>query len=71
MTNEERKNLYERLHSGVRIMTDKVEKISREKDSWSIMELYQLADIMKDMSEVEKNLAKAHALYCENTEETY
>ena len=36
-----------------------------------MMELYQLADIMKDMSEVEKNLAKAHALYCENTEETY
>ena len=68
MTNEERKNLYERLHSGVRMMTDKVEKISREKDSWSMMELYQLADIMKGMSEVEKNLAKAHALY---TEETY
>lgn len=37
----------------------------------TMMELYQLADIMKDMSEVEKNLAKAHALYCENTEETY
>jgi hypothetical protein len=53
------------------MMIDKVEKISREKDSWSMMELYQLADIMKDMSEVEKNLAKAHALYCENTEETY
>ena len=71
MTNEERKNLYERFHSGVRMMIDKVEKVSREKDSWTLMEMYQMADIMKDMSETEKNIAKAHMLYCENPEETY
>lgn len=71
MTNEERKNLYDRMHSGARMMIEKIEKISREKESWSMMELYQIADIMKDMSELEKNLAKAHAIYCENSDETY
>jgi hypothetical protein len=50
---------------------DRVEKVCREKDSWTLMEMYQMADIMKDMAETEKNVAKAHAIYCENTEESY
>lgn len=71
MTTEERKMLYDRFHSGVRMFLDKIEKISREKDTWTLSEMSYVADIMKDMSEVEKNIAKAYMYYCEHTEETF
>lgn len=71
MTNEERKNMYERFHSGVKMYLDRIEKISREKATWTMTELGDIADIMKDMSEVEKNIAKAHMIYCDHDEETY
>lgn len=71
MTSEERKNLYDRFHSGVKMFMDKIEKISREKESWALSEMYQVADIMKDMAETEKAIAKAHCIYSEHTEEMY
>lgn len=71
MTTEERKMLYDRFHSGVRMFMDKIEKIAKEKNSWTLDEMYQVADIMKDMAETEKCIAKAHYMYCEKSEEMY
>lgn len=71
MTAEERRILYDKMHSGVRMFADKIEKISREKDNWSMAEMYQMADILKDMAETEKCLAKAHYMYSEHPEEVY
>lgn len=71
MTTEERKMLYDRFHSGALMMTERLERICKEKATWTFSEMSYVADIMKDMSEVEKNIAKAHMYYCEHTEETF
>lgn len=71
MTSEERKKLYDDFHSGVRMMMDKIEKIAREKSAWSLMEMGELADIMKDLAMTEKALSKANHYYSEHSEEVY
>ena len=71
MTSEERKKLYDDFHSGVRMMMDKLEKVSRAKDSMTISEMGEIADIMKDLSVVEKSIAKAHHCYSEKSDESF
>lgn len=71
MTYEERKKLYDDFHSGVRMMMDKLEKIAREKEGWTLCEMGQLADIMKDLATTEKGIAKAHYMYSEKTDEVF
>ena len=71
MTSEERAKLYEDFHSGVRMMMDKLEKIVKEKEGWSLSEMGCLADIMKDLSMTEKGIAKANYYYSEHSEEVY
>lgn len=71
MTTEERKKLYDDFHSGVRMMMDKVEKMAREKASWNLCEMGQLADIMKDLAMTEKGIAKAHHVYSERPDESF
>lgn len=71
MTSEERKKLYDDFHSGVRMMMDKLEKVAREKNAWSLSEMGMLADIMKDLAMTEKGIAKANKYYCEHSEDMY
>lgn len=71
MTHEERIKLFNDFHSGVRMFMDKIEKISREKQTWTLMELGEVADIIKDLSKTEKNIAKTHMIYSAHSEETY
>lgn len=71
MTNEDRHKLYEDFHSGVRMMMDKLEKIARSEDAMTLAEMGELADMMKDMSYVEKNIAKAHYCYSEKSDKVY
>ena len=71
MTNEERMKLFNDFHSGVRMMMDKIEKISREKQTWTLMELGEIADIMQDLAKVEKCIAKSHMIYAAHSEEVY
>lgn len=71
MTSEERMKLYDDFHSGVRMMMDKVTEICKKKDSWKLYEIYMMADIMKDMADTEKSVAKAHYMYCEKSDESY
>lgn len=71
MTSEERARLYEDFHSGVRMMMDKLEKIAKEKEGWSLSEMGCLADIMKDLAMTEKGIAKSNYYYSEHSEEVY
>lgn len=71
MTYEERYKLYCDFHSGVRMMMDKVEKVAREKSSWSLSDLSEMSDIMKDLASSEKDIAKANHYYSEHSEEVY
>ena len=71
MNTEERKKLYNDFHSGVRMMMDKIEKIAKEKGAWTLSEMGELADMMKDLAMTEKGIAKAHMYYSEHSEETF
>lgn len=71
MTHEERHKLYCDFHSGVRMMMDKIEKIAREKNAWTLSEMGELSDIMKDLAMTEKSIAKAHYYYSEKSDEVY
>lgn len=71
MMHEERIRLYDDFHAGVRMMMDKIEKMAREKASWSLSEMGYLADIMKDLAKTEKCIAIAHEHYSEHSEELY
>ena len=71
MTSEERMKLYSDFHSGVRMMMDKLEKIARADVAMTLSEMGELADIMKDLSCVEKNIAKAHHCYSEKSDKVY
>ena len=71
MTSEERRKLYCDFHDGVRMMMDKLEKVAKTKDAWSLSEMGELADIMKDLAMTEKYIAKAHYIYSEHSEEVY
>lgn len=71
MTHEERHKLYCDFHSGVRMMMDKIEKIAREKNAWTLSEMGELSDIMKDLAMTEKAIAKAYHYYSEKSDEVY
>lgn len=71
MNTEERAKLYDDFHSGVRMMMDKLEKIARGESAMTMAEMGGLADIMKDLSYVEKNIAKAHHCYAEKSDKVY
>ena len=71
MTTEERMKLYSDFHDGVRMMMDRLEKAARSKDAWTLCEMGQMADIMKDLAMTEKAIAKAHYYHSEHSEETY
>ena len=53
------------------MMMDKIEKVAKAKSSWTLAEMGDLADIMKDLAMTEKGIAKAHCIYSEHTEEMY
>ena len=46
------------LQKGVKMFVKELERLSREK-TMGLSEAFALSDMLKDMSEVEKNLAKA------------
>lgn len=61
MTQEEIKELHHKMHKGVEMMIETLEEAGKEKtSSWE--ELMNMSDILKDMSEVEKNLINAEKI---------
>lgn len=71
MTTEERIKLYDDFHSGVRMMMDKIEKIAKSEDKWSLDQMGKLADMIKDLAVTEKSIAKANYCYSEHSEKVY
>lgn len=65
------KILKERVCSGIEMILEKSEKIGREKKEWSLQELSEASDIIKDMAESLKNLAKMHHYLSEHSMEKY
>ena len=47
------------MHKGVKMFNQELEEIAQGKKEFSWEEMMNMSDILKDMSEVEKNLAKA------------
>lgn len=58
MTREERIAFRDKLSHKAKFLVEKLEKACSEPMGWP--EMMDAADIIKDMSEVEKNLAKTH-----------
>ena len=58
MTVEEKKEMYSHLESGSKKLLEKVVAYMSEHDKLTWREMLDIADIMKDVSEIEKNVAK-------------
>lgn len=71
MTAEEIKELSHRIHKGLEMVSEKAEKIGREKSEWSLCELGEIADIEKDMAKTLKYLIKIHIMTNEHSIEKY
>lgn len=71
MTNEDKSKIMSALVSGMSMLVDKLETVGRSKSEWTMGEMGCLADIMKDISETYKNIAKTHYLYSEHSDERY
>ena len=56
MTKDEIKEMRCDMHKGVKMFNQELEDIARGKKEFSWKEMMQMSDILKDMSEVEKNL---------------
>lgn len=65
------KVLKDRICAGIEMILEKSEKIGREKKEWSIEEVSKASDIVKDMAEALKDLAKVHYLLSEHSEERF
>lgn len=51
--------LHNDMRKGSQMLVERIEKIAKEQDKFSWQELMYMADIIKDLFEAEKNLAKA------------
>lgn len=58
MTHEEKIARREKLYHKARTLMERLEKACAEPMGWA--EMMDASDIIKDMSEVEKNMAKVH-----------
>lgn len=68
MTHDE---LKAKIYSGLDMVLEKAEKIGKVKAEMTIDELGKMSDILKDVSEAHKNMAKAHMIYSEHSPERY
>lgn len=71
MTSEEIKEMTHRIHRGLDMVSEKAEKIGKEKSEWSLCELGQIADIEKDIAKTLKYLIKIHIMTEEHSIEKY
>lgn len=60
-----------RICSGINMVLEKAEKIGREKREWSLEEVGEMSDIVKDMAEALKDIAKTHYYLSEHSIEKF
>ena len=63
--------LCEKVEHAAHTIIEKADTIYKTKPAWSVDELGKFADIVKDVSEIHKNVAKAHYLLTEHSMERY
>lgn len=71
MTREEIESIKKRIVSGWDMVMQLSEKIGKEKNEWSLCDLYKASDIVKDQSETFKNLIKVERMIAESGLEKY
>lgn len=71
MTHEEICELKNKIYDGVKMVTEKAEKVGKEKKEYSLEDLGKMSDVVKDCAEAIKDLAKAHYYMAEHSEEKY
>ena len=71
MTQEEYKKIHQRIVSGLDMVSEKAEKIGREKSEWSLCEVGEVADIVKDIAKSFKCLLKAEMYVSDGSVEKY
>ena len=71
MTHEEIHEIEEQYHITTKGIMNKVTEICKTKKSWSLVELGEITDIVKDLSEIHKNIAKVYHLMSEKSLETF
>lgn len=60
-----------RICAGISMVLEKSEKIGREKREWSLEEVGEMSDIVKDMTEALKDIAKTHYYLSEHSIEKF
>lgn len=63
MLSSEKQELFNRIHHKITALMCNIEKFSEENKELSIQEMMYMSDMLKDISEVEKNIAKAYKIY--------
>lgn len=71
MTIDEIEKMSKRIYAGLDMVSEKAEKIGREKAEWSLCDLGMMADIEKDMAKSFKSLVKVHRMLSEHSIEKY
>lgn len=52
--------LHNKMHTGSKMILERVENVCRTQSNFTWTELMYMADILKDLAEMEAALAKAH-----------
>ena len=71
MTHDEIEKMSKRIYNGLDMISEKAEKIGREKAEWSLYDLGMMADIEKDMAKSFKCLVHTHQMLNEKSIEKY
>ena len=71
MTQDEIERMSARIYNGLDMISEKAEKIGREKAEWSLCDLSMMADIEKDMAKSFKSLVHTHQMLNEKSIEKY
>lgn len=67
----DKEKIFESVMTGAEMLVEKLSTISRSKDKWTMEEMGCMADILKDVSESYKNMAKAHMIFSSHSPEKY
>lgn len=71
MKHEEFEKMSDSLYTGAEMTIEKITIFCKEKDKFSLMELGEMTDMLKDLSETQKNIAKTGHLLDERPTERF
>ena len=63
MLSSEKQELFNKIHNKTTALMCNIDKFVEENKELSLQEMMFLSDMLKNISEVEKNIAKAYKIY--------